>query len=549
LAKNRFIYLALIFDVIYTVTSPLLIFMFSFENLLTLQQIFAVAIHAILTTSIMMKSYSKTVTAPKITTGKPTIPVTKAAPKKKGVKTEEAQEVAGFLLSLKNQRSVSPDPNDTPTETMNTTEAESSEVNAATEITELQPATMIEDTAATSTETTTTNNTATSTTTDTPVTVSPPTPIPFLTTTATPGESTSSSTGAITGYAGPPPILQPTAYTGMTLGVYPSYPYNAGATTITTSATSTTSTSNTPTKKNNPSKEKKLKKTLFDVGTVPMDDVTKLKAMIDDFVQYDLTKFIDDSNPLVQLKDRDFVPDSLFVAMLQMKVCYLTQADRVGCYKTRDLGFIGMCCKHCNGQPGFGRYFPNSVRSLAQTTTSQTILKHIASKCRFCPPNVREVVVELQRQQTIRDALAVANGGSSDSTPNVAGTTSTTRPRYGSRKIFFHRVWSRLHAGTLGIQTNEDDIDDDYEITPSDHHQDNVSMIKHDSLLNEEGNTISSSIIEDAVTEAMSDAAIQLENITSPTTVTTSSSNKRTLPIMGKNKRLKVEEDSTLEEI
>jgi len=49
------------------------------------------------------------------------------------------------------------------------------------------------------------------------------------------------------------------------------------------------------------------------------------------------------NSPLVFMKDRDLVPDALFVAMGQMKPCRLTVADRVGCYKSRDLGFIGFC--------------------------------------------------------------------------------------------------------------------------------------------------------------------------------------------------------------
>lgn len=134
-----------------------------------------------------------------------------------------------------------------------------------------------------------------------------------------------------------------------------------------------------------------------------------------------------DKSKLVLMKDRDLVPDALFIAMAQMKPCRLTHADRVGCYKSRELGFLGMCCKHCGGQPGFGRYYPNSVRSLAQTTTSQTILKHIGNKCRFCPPDVRKAVLQLQAQATACEGMS--NG----------------RPRYGSRKIFFQRVWARLH--------------------------------------------------------------------------------------------------------
>ena len=134
---------------------------------------------------------------------------------------------------------------------------------------------------------------------------------------------------------------------------------------------------------------------------------------------------------LVLKKDRDLVPDSLFLAMSQMRPCQLTQADRVGCYKSRELGFTGMSCIHCGGQPGFGRYYPNSVRSLAQTTTSQTILKHVGNKCRFVPPQIRNAVNELQRQQAAREGM------------------SSGRPRYGSRKIFFQRVWARLHGGPL----------------------------------------------------------------------------------------------------
>ncbi|CAB9504422.1 expressed unknown protein [Seminavis robusta] len=148
---------------------------------------------------------------------------------------------------------------------------------------------------------------------------------------------------------------------------------------------------------------------------------------------------------LVLTKDRDLVPDALFVAMAQMRPCKLTQADRVGCYKSREVGFVGMCCIHCSGQPGFGRYYPNSVRSLAQTTTSQTILKHVGNKCRFCPPHIRQAVNELQRQQAAREGM------------------STGRPRYGSRKIFFQRVWARLHGGPM---MEEDDASSNQ--TPSD---------------------------------------------------------------------------------
>jgi hypothetical protein len=178
------------------------------------------------------------------------------------------------------------------------------------------------------------------------------------------------------------------------------------------------------------------------------------------------------------MKERDLVPDVLFACMAQMDIAQLGQADRVGCYKDRPIGFKvrsvvttyidilcvctahwhrfvasythtflhwslthtlnsiyffiqqGLACRHCGGQPGFGRFFPNSVRSLAQTTTSQTIVKHVISKCRFTPAKVRNAIIELQHQQMARET----NG----------------RPRYGSRKIFFQRIWGKLHDGAPG---------------------------------------------------------------------------------------------------
>lgn len=475
----------------------------------------------------MMKSYAKAGTEAKTVQPATATTTSTTVPKKKGVKTEEANEVAGFLLSLKNQRSVSPDPNDTPDATATTSTSATGEVSTDTASTTIEAP-----------EQTTTPPAATEV--ETPAVVAP-TPTETNTTTITDTEALSSSNGVMTGYAGPPPEL--TSFPGIPLS-YPgsSFPYPPVDIPATTPAANAA-----PLKKVN-GKEKKLKKSL-ESGAVPTDDVGALQTMIDGFVEYDLTKFVDESNPLVQYKDRDLVPDALFVAMLQMKVCYLTQADRVGCYKTRDLGFVGMCCKHCNGQPGFGRYFPNSVRSLAQTTTSQTILKHIASKCRFCPPNIRDVVVELMRQQAIKETAAAAltshtihtviAGASSGAVTSSSNSVTAGRPRYGSRKIFFHRVWSRLHAGTLGISTTEEDMEE-YNMGDND----------------DGDNYIPTSVIDDVVAEAMGEsvAAAELKErqdeeaalaaAAAAAMTTTASTNKRTLPLMGKNKKQKLEEET-----
>ena len=128
------------------------------------------------------------------------------------------------------------------------------------------------------------------------------------------------------------------------------------------------------------------------------------------------------NSKLVLLEDRKDVPDSVIVAMSQMIPCKFMEEDRIGCYQDRDVGSIGLCCKHCGGKPGFGRYFPSSVSSLEQTL-KVTISHHISSKCHACPPKVRHALFQVQRQEF----------------EPIGGRS------YGSRKAFFENVWTRLH--------------------------------------------------------------------------------------------------------
>jgi hypothetical protein len=71
---------------------------------------------------------------------------------------------------------------------------------------------------------------------------------------------------------------------------------------------------------------------------------------------------------------------------------------------------------------GYGRYFPSSLRSLAQADSCQQIIKHITSKCTKCPAEIRSVIIEMHLLE------------------------KSERIKYGSRRIFFKRVWNRLHG-------------------------------------------------------------------------------------------------------
>jgi hypothetical protein len=205
-----------------------------------------------------------------------------------------------------------------------------------------------------------------------------------------------------------------------------------------------------------------------------VSDNSQLPQMLPSMVDRTLLRGNDNAadlleSTLVLPKDRELIPASVFVAMTQLKPCRVTRQDRIGSYKNREVGFLGLCCKHCGGtspkktrlrrslfclyhkgvspphlafcavtgQPGFGRYFPAKVRSLAQSTTTQTIFKHLTRNCRFIPFEIRNALIELQRQED---------------TPVIQ-----ERRRYGSRKVFFQRVWTRLHGAPEKEYDNDDE--------------------------------------------------------------------------------------------
>ena len=134
-----------------------------------------------------------------------------------------------------------------------------------------------------------------------------------------------------------------------------------------------------------------------------------------------------DERPLVFPEDKPLISDYLYLTLEQMSPCVLMEADRVGCYKTRKVGFAGLACKHCVGQAGCGRYFPASEASLSQTTTSQTIMNHVRN-CRRCPIEIRENLEIMKRARMGPD------GKRAD------------KPKHGGRKVFFHRLWCRIQG-------------------------------------------------------------------------------------------------------
>ena len=138
--------------------------------------------------------------------------------------------------------------------------------------------------------------------------------------------------------------------------------------------------------------------------------------------------------PLVEPDDKNLISDYLYLTLEQMQPCLLMEADKVGCYKSRRVGFPGLACKHCVGQAGCGRYFPASEASLSQTTTSQTIMNHVRN-CRRCPIEIRENLELMKRARMGPD------GKRAD------------KPKHGGRKVFFRRLWCRMQGLPMDDET------------------------------------------------------------------------------------------------
>jgi hypothetical protein len=140
------------------------------------------------------------------------------------------------------------------------------------------------------------------------------------------------------------------------------------------------------------------------------------------------------TGPVVLQEDKDLVTDYLFLLMEQMQTCFFTEEDRTGGrskIKNISLNFPGYECRHCHGRAGFGRYFPTSVAALSLANSDRNVFNHL-QKCRRCPTQIKKELVRLSKEQ------------------------AQAKNRRGLRKLFFGRIWERMHASPSETSTLAD---------------------------------------------------------------------------------------------
>ena len=134
------------------------------------------------------------------------------------------------------------------------------------------------------------------------------------------------------------------------------------------------------------------------------------------------------AKPLVLPEDKPQIAGFIYLVMKQLQPCRFTEADR-NKRRLKDVGCIGVECKHCAGQVDGRKFFWSSVNAVESNFVS--VHTHMME----CKQISQEMKDELANLKTLRKE-------------------HTSKLKTGSQKLFFSRVWNRLHADGEKIPTS-----------------------------------------------------------------------------------------------
>jgi hypothetical protein len=171
------------------------------------------------------------------------------------------------------------------------------------------------------------------------------------------------------------------------------------------------------------------------------------------------------NKPLVLPEDKPYIAEFLYVVMEQLQPCRFTEADR-NKRRLKDVGCIGVECKHCAGQVDGRKFFWSSVNAVESNFVS--VHTHMM-ECRAIPVPLKEKLGDLK----------------------MLRKEQTAALKTGSQKSFFSRVWKRLHGDEEPSSSTEDEenekaIDVDSSSTDMDlEEQENVQQDKDHGATNQ----------------------------------------------------------------
>jgi hypothetical protein len=124
-------------------------------------------------------------------------------------------------------------------------------------------------------------------------------------------------------------------------------------------------------------------------------------------------------HPLVVPDDQNSIAEFLYFVMSQLQPCRFTEADR-NKRRMKEVGCIGVECKHCVGQAESRKFFWSSANAVESNFIS--VHTHLMD-CQYVPTTVKEKITELKGLRK----------------------EHSSKLKNGSQKAFFARVWTRLH--------------------------------------------------------------------------------------------------------
>ncbi len=130
--------------------------------------------------------------------------------------------------------------------------------------------------------------------------------------------------------------------------------------------------------------------------------------------------------PLVLPSDKRSTTAFTFHLLGQMQPCVFSEADRLGRRRGLKVGFTGLACRHCYGIHGSGRFFPSSVKTMADASKSLDVIYRHVMSCKDCP---LEIKGQLRNLREVHDC-------------------ERNNMPFGNQRAFFVKLWHRLHANS-----------------------------------------------------------------------------------------------------
>ena len=125
------------------------------------------------------------------------------------------------------------------------------------------------------------------------------------------------------------------------------------------------------------------------------------------------------NRPLVLPEDKPLVAEFLYTVIDQLQACRFTEADR-NKRRLKNIGCIGVECKHCARQVDSRKFFWSSVSAVESNFVS--VHTHVM-ECKKVPDELKDKLRELK----------------------LLRKDQTASLKSGSQKAFFARVWDRLN--------------------------------------------------------------------------------------------------------